>query len=131
MQHFSKDQLDWQTVQQAEHEKRLHALQDRKRQLYEQYALGEIDLETYKVRKVEYDAELVRATNVHNSITSQMKQAQSDYESKLKQEKIICEIGNTDCLTQTLVDMLIDKVLVFPGERIEIQYITQDIFVTA
>lgn len=127
----SKDQLDWQTVQQAEHEKRLHALQDRKRQLYEQYALGEIDLETYKVRKVEYDAELVRATNVHNSITSQMKQAQSDYESKLKQEKIICEIGNTDCLTQTLVDMLIDKVLVFPGERIEIQYITQDIFVTA
>lgn len=126
-----KDKLDLQTVQQAEHEKKLRAIQDRKRQLYEQYALGEIDLETYKARKVEYDAELVRAKNVHNTITSQVKQAQSDYDAKLKQDKIIREIGNADSLTQTLVDMLIDKVLVFPGERIEIQYITQDFFVTA
>lgn len=123
--------MDLQTVQQAEHEKKLRAIQDRKRQLYEQYALGEIDLETYKTRKVEYDAELVRAKNVHNTITLQVKQAQSDYDAKLKQDRIIREIGNADSLTQTLVDMLIDKVLVFPGERIEIQYITQDFFVTA
>ena len=40
----SKDKLDLQTIQQAEHEEKLHSIQDSKRQLYEQYALGEIDL---------------------------------------------------------------------------------------
>ena len=53
----SKDKLDLQTIQQAEHEEKLHSIQDSKRQLYEQYALGEIDLETYQERKAVYDAE--------------------------------------------------------------------------
>lgn len=59
----SKDKLDLQTVQQAEHEEKLRAIQDSKRQLYEQYALGEIDLETYRSQKALYDAELVQAKN--------------------------------------------------------------------
>ena len=44
-----------------------------KRQLYEQYALGEIDLETYRTRKAVYDTELVQAKNVHAVITAQTK----------------------------------------------------------
>lgn len=58
----SKDKLDLQTVQQAEHEDKLRAIQDSKRQLYERYALGEIDLETYRSQKAVYDAELVQAS---------------------------------------------------------------------
>ena len=40
-----------------------------KRYLYEQYALGEIDLETYRTRKAVYDTELVQAKNVHAAIS--------------------------------------------------------------
>ena len=47
----SKDKLDLQTVQQAEHEDKLRAIQDSKRQLYERYALGEIDLKPTGHRK--------------------------------------------------------------------------------
>lgn len=124
----SKDQLELQTVQQAEHEKKLLALQDSKRLLYEQYAFGEIDLDTYKARKAEYDAELVREKNVHAAITAQAKQAQSDYESKLKRQDVMREISSTDHLTDMLVEMLIKKVYVFPGDRIEIEYTTKDLF---
>ncbi len=122
----SKDKLNLQTVQQAEHEEKLRSIQDSKRQLYEQYALGEIDLETYQERKAVYDAELVQARNVHAAITAQTKQIQSDYEAKLKQREIVREVGNADTLTQALIDRLISKVYIFPGDRIEIEYVTQD-----
>lgn len=124
----SKDKLDLQTVQQAEHEDKLRSIQDSKRQLYEQYALGEMDAETYRERKAVYDAELVQAKNVHAAITAQTKQIQSDYEARLKQREIVQVVGSADAPTQALVDRLISKVYIFPGDRIEIEYVMQDVF---
>ena len=108
------------------HEDKLRSIQDSKRQLYEQYALGEVDLETYQERKAVYDADLVQARNVHAAITAQTRQIQSDYEAKLKQREIVQEVGSADTLTQALIDRLISKVYIFPGDRIEIEYVTQD-----
>ena len=105
-------------------------IQDSKRHLYEQYALGEIDLETYRTRKAVYDTELVQAKNVHAVITAQTKQIKSDYEIKLKQQEIVQEVGNTNMLTKALIDRLINKVYVFPGDRIEIEYATQNFLET-
>lgn len=122
----SKDKLDLHTVQQAEHEEKLRSIQTSKRQLYEQYALGEIDLETYRVRKEKYDAELVKAKNVHAAITAQTKQIQSDYEARLKQREIAQELGSADTLTQALIDRLVKRIYIFPGDRIEIEYVSQD-----
>ena len=126
----NKDKLDLQTVQQAEHEEKLRSIQDSKRHLYEQYALGEIDLETYRTRKAVYDTELVQAKNVHAVITAQTKQIKSDYEIKLKQQEIVQKVGNANMLTKALIDRLINKVYVFPGDRIEIEYATQDFLET-
>ena len=123
-----KDKLDLQTVQEAEHEKKLLAIQDSKRQLYEQYVFGKIDLETYKAEKAKHDAELVREKNVHAVITAQTKKAQGDYEATIKRQEIIQEIDSTDRLTHELAERLIKKVHVFPGDRIEIEYATQDFF---
>ncbi len=123
--------LNLQSVQEAEHEKKLLALQDSKRQLYEQYVLGEIDLETYKARKEEFDAALVKEKNIHTAIAAQTKKAQSVYEAKVKRDEIIQEIDKSDSLTKSLADLLIKKVYVFSGNRIEIEYATQDFFVTA
>lgn len=127
----TKDKLNLQSVQEAEHEKKLRTLQDSKRQLYEQYALGEIDLETYKARKEEFDIALVKEKNVHTAIAAQMKKAQSDYDAKVKRDEIIQEITSANSLTNSLANLLIKKVYVFPENRIEIEYVTQDFFVTA
>lgn len=126
----SKDTLDLQTVQQAEHEEKLRSIQSGKRQLYERYALGEIDLETYRTEKEKYDAELVKAKNVHATIAAQTKQIRSDYEARLRQREIVQELGSADTLTQELIDRLVKKIYLFPGDRIEIEYITQDLFGT-
>ena len=80
----------------------------------------------YRSQKAVYDAELVQAKNVHAAITAQTKQIQSDYEARLKQREIVQEVGSTDVLTQSLIDRLINRVYVFPGDRIEIEYVTQD-----
>ena len=68
----------------------------------------------------------MQAKNVHASITAQTKQIQSDYEARPKQREIVQEIGSAGTLTQTLIDRLISKVYIFPGDRIEIEYVTQD-----
>ena len=121
-----KDKLDLQAVQQAEHEEKLRSIQDSKRKLYEKYALGEIDLETYRERKTVYDAELVQAKNIHAAITARTKKIQSDYEAKIKRQEVVQELSGAGTLTQSLIDQLINKVYIFPGDRIEIEYLTQD-----
>lgn len=125
-----KDSLDLQMVQQSEYEKKVQILQDAKRLLYEQFALGEIDLGTYKEQKARYDAELVRVKNVCTMAAAQTKQAQADYEAKVKRREIIKEVSKADSLTQSLIDALIDKVYIFPENRIEIVYKMQDVFDT-
>lgn len=92
---------------------------------------GGIDLGTYREQKAVYDAELVQAKNVHAAITAQTKQIQSDYEARLKQREIVQEVGSAGTLTQALIDRLINKVYIFPGDRIEIEYVTQDFLATA
>lgn len=126
-----KDSLDMKTVRQAEFEKKLQALQDDKRRLYEQYALGGIDLDTYKRKKAEIDTELVHTKNIYTTVTAHAKQAQKDYEAKLQRQEIIREVSNADSLTEALTDALIEKVYVFPDDRIEIVYKVKDIFDTA
>ena len=51
------------------------------------------------------------------------------FESHFQQE-IVQEVGNANMLTKALIDRLINKVYVFPGDRIEIEYATQDFLET-
>lgn len=125
---ISKDDLDLRTVQQAEQEKKLRALQEGKRKLYERYALGKIDLDSYKAEKEKFDIALVGEKNTHAIITARAKQAQGDYEANLKHRDLAKEIGSSTALTKSLVDTLINKVYVFRDERIEIDYAVRDFF---
>ena len=128
---ISKDDLDLRTVQQAEQEKKLRSLQDGKRQLYERYALGEIDLATYKAEKEKYDAALVGEKNTHAVIAARAKQAQGDYEAGVKRRELATEISSSKDLTKSLVDTLINRIYVFKDDRIEIDYAVRDIFENA
>lgn len=123
-----KEKLDLKTIQETEYEKKLRALQDSKRQLYEKYVFGEIDLETYKTKKAEYDAALIQAQNVKEAISAQTKQAQNDYDNAIRRQHIIQEISQASFLTPSIADTLIKRVLVFPDNRIEIEYAVQDMF---
>lgn len=125
-----KDNLDLKSIQQAEIEKKLQALKDEKRQLFEMLALDGISLEDYKARKAGIDAEIVQVTNTLSVLAEHTKQAERDYEAKVQRQEIIREIGGANSLTEALADALIEKIYVFPDNRIEIAYKVQDMFVT-
>jgi len=114
-------------ARQAEYEQQISSLQDAKRRLYEQYLMREIGLDEYKSHKAECDAKLVQIKNTCAAVTAQAKQAQEQREEQIKQKQIIREISQADGLTASLVDLLIEKVYVFPGKRIEIAYKVSEI----
>lgn len=53
---------------QEEQERKIRFLQDSKRELYEQFVLGELDAETYKASKAEIDVKLSYERNVNRSL---------------------------------------------------------------
>ena len=65
------------------------------------------NLKNVKIRKEEFDIDLVKEKNIHTAIAAQMKKAQSDYEAKVKRDEIIQEITSANSLTNSLVDLLI------------------------
>ena len=96
--------------------------------LYESYQLGEIELSVYKVRKEILDAELLKAKNAYAALTAQAKRDQEVKARKAERRSISKELSAADGLTSELTGLLIDKVNVFPGKRIEIAYKVQDQF---
>jgi len=118
--------LDSQLVQQVKWEGQVQQLQDHKRGLYEQYLLREIDLEEYKRRKTEYDADLVHVKQICSALTAQTRQAQKENAEKKKTLEAAQRISNETGLTQTLSDLLIERVSVHPGNAIEVSWKIRD-----
>ena len=103
---------------QLECRSRLQELQDEKQQLYESLVLGDIRSEEYKERKTALDADLARQRDVYEVICNQEEKIAPSAAS-IKAAREALESGE---LEQELVDLLIDKVLVYPDNRIEIQW---------
>lgn len=123
---FGADELT--ASHQEEHTKRLCNLQERKRELYEQFVLGEIGGDEYKARKSEMDVLIADVKNVIAAAAEQAKSAREEYEEGLRQKKIADELNAADTLTKSLVDLLIKRVYVFPDNRIEIEYLSRSFF---
>ncbi len=113
---------------QAEHTQKLCDLQERKRELYERFVLGEIDGDEYKARKSEMDVMIADVKNVIAAAAEQAKSAREEYEENQRQIKIADELKAADTLTKLLADLLIKRVYVFPDNRIEIEYLSRSFF---
>jgi len=118
--------LDVGLARQAEYEQQINAIQDTKRQLYEQYLMREIELDDYKAQKAVCDAKLLQVKNTCAAVTAQAKQAQEKHAEQVNRKQIIQEISQADGLTNSLIDRLIERVYVFPEKRIEIAYKVSD-----
>lgn len=112
----------------SEYEQQIEELQDGKRLLYERYLLGEIDLDTYKVEKAACDELLLKTKNAYAVVLAQAKQKQEEQARHDNRQEAARAVFNSEGLTTELTDLLIDKVLVYPDNRIEIAYKIKDIF---
>ena len=120
--------LDAVAAEPTEYEKLIEALEDSKQSLFEQFVMGEIDVETYKSEKAACDAAILKAKNAHAAIAVQAEKRQEEQARQSSRAEIAKAITNSDSLTPELVNLLIEKVYVFPDKRIEIAYKVQDLF---
>lgn len=112
----------------SEYEKQLEALRDQKQSLFERYLLGQIELDTYKLEKAVYDAEILKVKNAYAAVTAQAKLKREEQARQSSRQEIVHSIVEADVLTSELTDLLIEKVYVFPDNRIEIVYKIHDLF---
>lgn len=120
--------LDTVAAECTEYEKQIEALDDSKQSLFEQYVMGEIDVETYKSKKAACDAAILKAKNAYAAIAAEAKKKQEEQSRQSSRTEIAKAITDADCLTPELVNLLIEKVYVFPGNGIEISYKVQGMF---
>lgn len=115
-------QLSSKLAVQTGYEKQIQDCHDEKRRLYERLLLKEIDIDAYRAEKAEYDLKLNNLNRLHTAIATVTAQMQSTGEEKAKRKKLAHGIVTETKLTQELADALIDKVLIYPDNRVEIAW---------
>ena len=85
-------------------------------------------METYKSEKASYDAAILKAKNAHAAISAQAEKKQEEQARNSSRTEIAKAITGAESLTPELVNLLIEKVYVFPDKRIEVAYKVQDLF---
>ena len=93
-----------------------------------QYIMGEIDVATYKSEKAACDAAILKAKNAHAAISAQAKKKKEEQNRQSSRAEVANAITDAEGLTPELVNLLIEKVYVFPDKRIEVAYKVQDLF---
>ena len=119
-------QLDIQLAKQAESNSRIEECLEQKRVLYERFVLKEISIEEYKARKADIDVELDRLRAVHSSLKAQTARTRMNEQTKSARAKLAREVAGAGGLTAGLADTLIDRVYVYPGNRVEIAWKMKD-----
>ena len=112
----------------SDYEQQISEMQEQKMRLYERYVLGELDLSIYKQEKAAIDELILRTNNTYAAVVEQAKRAQAQRKEQVERRQIVRELSVAEGLTQSLVDLLLDRVYVYPDKRIEINYKIKDIF---
>ncbi len=115
-------------AEKSAYEAQVEAVTDEKQHLFESYLSGEIDAATFQAEKVLCDGKLQKVKNAYVVLTAQAKENKESQAKQSLAQQAIQEIRDENILSPSIVDRLIEKVNVFPGNRIEIEYKVQDLF---
>ena len=102
----------------AEYEKQIGYWVEQRQKSFERFVLNEIDRETHKKLMSEYTEQLDRLNNQ----LSVIKQSERDKRESKKTALLAKEVLNVTTSQKDIVNALIEKILVFPGNRLEIQW---------
>ena len=121
--------LDVHLAKQADYLKQIEGCQDQKRILYERLLMGEIGTEEYKSIKAEVDKELNRLNRIYTALCDQTEQMRMGDKSKAARKQLAQEVTGAGGLTAAMVDALIERVYVRPGNQIEVVWKMKDFYV--
>ena len=118
--------LDICLEEKAVYEGKVNALKADKRRLYEQYLMEEISLDEYKAAKSAVDNDLRQIEQIFKRLESEVKRMQLSSEDNKKLRGIANDVTGAGKLTRTLAELLVNKVYVYPDNRIEIDWTISD-----
>lgn len=98
----------------------IEELLKQKRNLYEKLISEVIEVEQYKAEKSLIDTKLANLNLSYSAVSSQTDQMERSTEQKKNRLELASKIKDEQSLTKKLADLMIDKVLVYPNEQIEI-----------
>jgi hypothetical protein len=108
--------------QAAEYKKQIRECEEQRQQCYEQFVLHEINHDVFMERKKECAAQIDRL----NQRLDLIRQAGRDGQAKQKAVELAKTVVNESLSQREVINTLIDKILVFPGNRLEIQWKVSD-----
>ena len=114
------------TEQLADIEKQIAACQKKKQRLYEQLLTAEITLDEYKQLKIELDTKAENYRIQYDKFRKSEERSQLETENRSKIIQMAKAVKKETALTQALADMLIEKVCVYPDNRLEIEWKIKD-----
>jgi hypothetical protein len=115
-------ELDSRVALHSEHGQRIEGLQEDKRRLYERLILGVLDVDGYKAENARLDIEVSRLTKIYDTLSAELESMTKGRVQAVERRKLAATVRAEKKLTRALVDLLIEKVLIFPGERVEVQW---------
>ena len=106
----------------ADYEVRLGTLHADKRDLYERMVLGEISPEAYMRGRNKTDAILTQCQRSCDALKSRILQIGAANEESDMARAAATKASEAGKLTRSLAEMLIDRVYIYPGSRVEVQW---------
>ena len=120
------ENLPFHIEQQSEYEKRIELCREEKRKLYEGLILGTVNAEAYKAEKTVIDTELNRLNRAFDSLKAETAVMIAAKTSDDELRRLAEAASSESKLSKALVDLLINKVYVYPGNRVEIDWTVAD-----
>ncbi len=115
-----------QSCKQAELEKQLQSIRQRKRELYEQFVTEKIPLDGFQAEKQRCDRDAQALRNTLQMLTARQQEIQENREASARFNALREEVLSSGSLTQAIAEKLIKKVTVYHDRQIEIEYAVQD-----
>ena len=114
------------TGQLADIEKQIAACQKEKQKLYEHLLTEKITLDEYRQLKQEYDTRAENCRIRYDKCRQSEEQNRLKIENRTKILQTAKTIKKENTLTQALADVLVEKVCVYPDNRLEIEWKIKD-----
>lgn len=122
--------VDTVAIRQADFDRQIFELQEEKRKLYEALVSGRIPLPEYKDQKEQISEKLLEVQNTKAVVMARLEAEQEERQHQRQQMDISRMLTESDGLTSELVDLLIDKIYVYPDKRVDIAFKIRDSFTT-
>ena len=122
--------VDTVALRQADFDRQIFELQEEKRKLYESLVSGGIPLPKYKEQKEQISERLLEVQNTKAVVMARLEAEQEERHHQRQQMDISRMLTESDGLTSELVDLLIDKIYVYPDKRVDIAFKIRDSFTT-